>query len=404
MNLKILNSALANELFRGFYIERWNDRVRSMTLSEMDKHSHKLIVAYCIGKYEEMQGNKINWNLIFEDSILELLRRIVISDIKSPIYQEIKKDKDVFYKLNEFVFSKYENIIQSDNFRKKFHSFLFDEKQRNTLDYQVVDAAHIYASFWEYQLVKCVNPFQHQNTKIELEIRHRLDQYTNMKGIDNLVNNHSITNFVDLCGQLRFQLRWAQTPRVPKTSVLGHIMLVTALTYLISLDLNCCEKRLYNNFFGALFHDLPEAVTRDIISPVKRSSEKLDILITQLEKKLAEKEIFPYVEEEWIEELKYFTQDEFYNKIKNENNEIKKVSSKEVSEKYNQDIFCPFDGEVIRFADQFSAYLEAKESIEAGIKSKELVDACETIKSNYANKLICDLNFNELFDHSTTVG
>ena len=398
MKTKILNTAIANELFRGFYIERWNDRIRSMTLAEMDKHSHKLIIAYCIGKYEEMQGNKIDWNLIFDDSIFELLRRIIISDIKSPIYQEIKKDKEVFHKLNEFVFFRYENIIQNNNFKKKFYSFLFNENPRNSLDYRVIDAAHIYASFWEYQLVKCNNPFQHQNTKIELEIRHRLDKYADIKGIDNLINNHSITNFVDLCGQLRFQLRWAQTPRVPKTSVLGHIMLVTALTYLISLDLDCCEKRLYNNFFGALFHDLPEAVTRDIISPVKRSSENLDILITQLERKLAEKEIFPYVEEEWIEELKYFTQDEFYAKIKNENNEIKKVSTKEISEKYNQDIFCPFDGEIIKFADQFSAYLEAKKSIESGIKSQELVDACRSIKSNYAKKMFGDLSFEELFD------
>ncbi|MGZ7169402.1 MAG: HD domain-containing protein [Halobacteriota archaeon] len=31
-----------------------------------------------------------------------------------------------------------------------------------------------------------------------------------------------------------------------------------------------CYRRRFHNFFGGLFHDLPEALTRDIISPVKR--------------------------------------------------------------------------------------------------------------------------------------
>ena len=75
-------------------------------------------------------------------------------------------------------------------------------------------------------------------------------------------------------------------------------MLVAVFSYFLSLDLKVCDKRLFNNFFGGLFHDLPEVVTRDIISPVKRSSDKLDNLVTELEKQLAEKELFPYLEKE----------------------------------------------------------------------------------------------------------
>lgn len=392
----ILNSNIVNELFRGFYIERWNDRARSMTFTEIDKHGHKLIIAYCVGKYEEMQGYSVNWNLIFSDSIFELLRRIVISDIKSPIYQEIKQNKEVFKKLNEFIFSKYENIIENDKFKNDFYNFLFDDGNRTSLEHQIIDASHIYASYWEYQLIKCINPFQNQNAKIELEIWHRIDKYTNLRGIDNLINNHSIVNFIDLCGQLRFQVRWAQTPRVPKTSVLGHVMFVTTLTYLLSLSFECCDKRIYNNFFGALFHDLPEAVTRDIISPVKRSSEELDILIAKLERELAEKEIFPYLEKEWIDELKYFTQDEFANKIQI-NNTITKVSSENIFGKYNHNQFNPYDGEIIKFADQLAAYIEAKRSIEAGIKSKELIAACEDIKKRYGSATINNVQLSNLF-------
>jgi putative hydrolase of HD superfamily len=394
----ILNSKLANELFRGFYIERWNERARNMPFTEIDKHGHKLIIAYCIGKYEEMRGNFVDWNVIFQDSIFEFLRRIVISDIKSPIYQKIKQNKEVFKKLNEFVLSKYENIILDENFLKKFKSFLFYEVDRTNINYRIIDSSHIFASFWEFQFIKCANPFQHQNAKIEHEIFRKLYKYSDLSGIAKLLKNESITNFIDLCGQLRFQIRWAQTPRVPKTSVLGHIMLVTAFSYLISLDLQCCDKRLYNNFFGALFHDLAEAVTRDIISPVKRSSENLDNFIMELERDLAEKEIFPYVETDWIAELRYFTQNEFCNKIKlGQENVVEKLTTREISEKYNQNEFSAYDGEIIRFADHYAAYLEAKNSIEAGIKSKELIEASNEISEKYKSKTINNFALTELF-------
>ena len=59
-----VNSALANELFRAFHIQRWNDRLRPMDLYEMDKHAHKMIIAYCLGKYEEARGEVIDWTKI----------------------------------------------------------------------------------------------------------------------------------------------------------------------------------------------------------------------------------------------------------------------------------------------------------------------------------------------------
>jgi putative hydrolases of HD superfamily len=80
-------------------------------------------------------------------------------------------------------------------------------------------------------------------------------------------------NFIDMVGQLRFQKRWAHSPRVPETSVLGHMLIVAILSYLISLERRACPQRASNNYFAGLFHDLPEVLTRDIISPIKRSVE-----------------------------------------------------------------------------------------------------------------------------------
>ncbi|HPU23219.1 MAG TPA: HD domain-containing protein [Candidatus Kapabacteria bacterium] len=389
----IANFELINELFRGFHIQRWNDRVRPMNFSEIDKHSHKFIIAYVLGKYEEKAGKFVDWDKLIQNSIFEFLRRIVISDIKSPIYREIKKNKAVFQKLNEYIFEHLKDKIKNEKINNDLEKYLFREEE-NDLTNKIINAAHIYSSFWEFQIVRTSNPNNFQNLSIETELLQEIKKYTEppneLIGIKKLIERNSIANFIDLCGQLRFQIRWAQTPRVPQTSVLGHMLMVATLVYFFTADLDFCKRRMYNNFFCGLFHDLPEAVTRDIISPVKRSSPEFDKLISDLEKTLAEQEIFPHVEPDWIDELKYFTQNEFENKIKVNNTIETGLTNFEISEKYNKDEFCPLDGNIVRWADQLAAYLEAWHSINNGIKSQELVSSAISISNKYLNS---DINF-----------
>lgn len=394
----IVNVSLVNELFRGFHIQRWNDRVRPMEMIEMDKHAHKMIIAYCLGKYEEDNGKTIDWDEIIKDGIFELLRRIVISDIKSPIYAEVKKNKHVFKELNQYVFTQLEPKIENEKFLSELENFLLVENDRSELTYRILDAAHIYASYWEFQIIRQANPFNYQNVKIETSLLNRIDRFRDLIGITRLTNKHTIANFVDLAGQLRFQVRWAQIPRVPKTSVLGHTMLVATISYLFARENNACSKRLYNSFFGGLFHDLPEVVTRDIISPVKRSSPEFDSLIKNLEVELAQKEIYPLIEKEWHEEIKYFTVDEFDNKIEKDGRIIRdEISVDDLNDKYNADRYNPFDGELIRVADHLAAFLEAWNSCSAGIKTDELTNAAKSIKDHYKNKKFGKVSIQNLY-------
>ncbi|HRP01263.1 MAG TPA: HD domain-containing protein [Candidatus Kapabacteria bacterium] len=396
----IVNFSLVNELFRAYHIQRWNDRIRPMDLIEMDKHAHKMIIAYTIAKYEEDKGNSIDWQTLIKDGIYELIRRIVISDIKSPIYAEIKKNKTVFEELNKYVYRQVEPKIENVIIKNELQDFLFNDTEKNDLTKRVLDAAHIFSSFWEFQIIKQANPFSYQNIRIETELLNKINQYADLEGIQKLIHKHTISNFIDLCGQLRFQMRWAQVPRVPKTSVLGHILLVGIISYFFTRENEACDKRLYNAFFGGLFHDLPEAVTRDIISPVKRSSEEFDSLIKNLEQQLAEKEIFPLIDHNWLNEIKYFSIDEFDNKVEVEGKIINKdISIELLNTKYNQNSFNPYDGEIIRAADHLTAFLEAWNSCSAGIKTEELSQAAQNIKDMYKNKSLGNVAIKNLYSN-----
>ena len=58
-NISSFSFELAQEFFRGHNIERWNDTMRPMPFYEIDKHGHKLIIAYILARYEEKKVKRI---------------------------------------------------------------------------------------------------------------------------------------------------------------------------------------------------------------------------------------------------------------------------------------------------------------------------------------------------------
>ncbi len=143
-----------------------------------------------------------------------------------------------------------------------------------------------------------------------------------------------------------------------------------------------------NNFYCALFHDLPEALTRDIISPVKYSVSGLDDIISEYEIKMIEDEILPYVPSHIVGNFKYLLglhgdneKDEFLNKI----NE-KRIMVVDTLSTYNEDKYNAIDGVALKNCDRLSAFIEAVLSISHGVKSKELLQGKEFIKKTLKEK------------------
>ncbi|MGB9772000.1 MAG: HD domain-containing protein [Candidatus Kapaibacteriota bacterium] len=386
------------ELFKGFTVLRWNDKLRPIEFIEMDKHAHKMIIAWCLAKYEERKGNTVNWENIIRGGVFELLRRIVIRDIKNPIFFRIKKDyKDVYQKLNQWVYNYFEKLNLDNTLLEELHLYIVEENLIDDFSRYILDASHKYSSYLEFLLIRQLNPNGYEIEKIDREMLKDIENYLELDGMRRLITRQKISDFVELCGQLRFQVRWSQTPRIPKTSVLGHSMFVASAAYFLTRDNYPSARRLYNNFFGGLFHDLPETVTRDIISPVKTSSDDFAMIIHELEEKLMENEIFPLLEKEWVDEIKYFTTDEFLNKIVIDGNIVSVDTVHEITQHYNDDKFNPYDGQLVRAADHLSAYLEAKSSVDFGIRSDDLLSAIENLKKQYEIK-IGNINFKSIYN------
>lgn len=186
---------------------------------------------------------------------------------------------------------------------------------------------------------------------------------------------------------------------MPQTFVMGHMLVVAILSYFMTLELdNPCRKRLENNFFAGLFHDLPEVLTRDIVSPVKNSIKGLDSIISEIEDEQMCEVIYPLLPPSWHAEIEYYTQNEFDSKIIDDG-DIDMVTSDIINEKYNDDKYNPIDGQIIRGCDHLSAYIEAYMSLSYGIRSEQMMSGYEHLRERYANKIIGGIDFSKLFGY-----
>lgn len=391
----MIRKSLLLKVFDAAYIQRWNDRVRPVEFVELDKQAHKMVIAYFLGKFEE-GAEGFSWSEIIEGGLFELLQRIVLTDLKPPIFYRIKEDAHKYRQLNDWMYKELEPVLSplGRDFCTVFQEYFLDE--RENINRKILHAAHYYATQWEFNIIEKIHPHSFEMEKIKNRLREKQDEYQGLKGMEQLMLNENYRYFLDMCGQLRFQLRWANLHRVPKTSVMGHSLFVAILSYLFSLEIRACTKRCINNYFTGLFHDLPEVLTRDIISPVKRSIEGLSDLIREYEREQMEQEVYSLIPSAWHRDIRSFTEDEFQSVI-TLNNRTKKVSSDEINARYNDNHYNPRDGELVKAADSLAAFIEASVAIRNGSTSQGLTEAKLAIKSRFEKVTIAGINFGEIY-------
>lgn len=395
----MIRKPLLELLHESAHIQRWNDHIRPAGgFTELDKQAHKMILAYILAKFEEEDRQAaIDWRKLIEGGLFEFLHRIVLTDIKPPVFYELKKEHGE--RLDAWVLEQLKDTVDSisPEFYPNFIRYLKDPEY-SALEKKILKAAHYLASNWEFQIIYQFNAniFGVEDTKSRIESQ--LEEHSDLAGVQKISLSRQIRNFADLVGQLRFQQRWAQSPRVPETSVMGHMLVVAILAYLCSLEIGACHQRLCNNYFAGLFHDLPEVLTRDIISPVKSSVTGLDALIKKIESRQVEEKILPLLPPTWHSQLRYFIEDEFSNKVLLDGR-VETVGPDEISAKYNQDQFSPIDGEMIKGCDQLAAYIESSLSMACGITSRHLREGAQYLYARNRNKTIAGINFGQLFDY-----
>lgn len=397
-----IRKSLLQFIFSGSFMKRWNDKIRPMELVEIDKQAHKMITAWALflinteGMDEESRlalGEEI-----VEGGIFDYLYRLVITDIKPPVFYQIKNNRRDYQLLTKWVLRELEPRIAplGEGFRSRMTDYLMEPEEK-TLARRILTAAHLYASFSEFLLIESANYEDEALEEIRASFVDRLHELSaaGVKGVEELLlrREEPLGRFCAICGHLRFQKRWSQTPRVPETSVLGHMFLVAAFSWFFSLEQGTSRARRQNNFFSGLFHDLPELLTRDIISPVKRSAPEIADLIRRYEGQELNRLILEPLSRGGyhllVERLSYFlgleVGSEFKATIIREDG-IHPVTTDELIQHCDLDELDPKDGPMLKMCDHLAAFIEAHTALKNGISSEHLHQAVFRIRSRYQSE------------------
>jgi putative hydrolase of HD superfamily len=331
------------KIYEAASMQRWNDQIRTIEFTELDKQAHKMIVAYILGKCEQdHSGHEIDWIKIIETGFFDFLKRIILTDLKPPLIYKIKEDKRKYRKLNQWVFERinpYVEVLGKD-FVERLREHLYSAKE--DLETRIVNAAHFYITEWEFRILSQSSPPNFLFEEIDQSIKQEQEKYRGLDSRKFFHGNEKLNNFVDIAGQLRFQQRWSHLYRIPRTSVLGHMLIVAIFSYLFSYKTGSSREKRINNYFTGLFHDFPEVLTRDIIP------------------------------EGWHEDIRQYTENEFSD-----------TASR--------------DGSLVKGADDLAAYIEAYLTLKNGIKNESLTNAMKSLRNKYRNRGIMGIDFEEIY-------
>lgn len=396
----MIKKSLINLIYETASIQRWNDHIRPYVgFTELDKQAHKMFYAYVLAKCE---GEHVDMQKLIEGGITEFFHRSILTDIKPPIYHKLMAEKGP--QIDEWVISQLKTDMKGigGGFYDRLMKYL-REPEYAALEKKILKAAHYYASNWEFRIIYPLNKDTYDIEQVKAGTLRDLKGCNTFDGFTRFQRDAFLQDFCNLIGKLRYQLRWAKAVRLPQTFVMGHMLVVAILSYFMTLELDSpCKTRLVNNFFAGLFHDVPEALTRDIVSPIKKSVEGLGEILSEIEHEQMHSVVYPMLPKEWHAEIDYYTVNEFDSKI-TLNGTCRKSSSDEINEKYNDDKYNPIDGEIIRGCDHLSAYIEAFLSLSYGVRSEQMVSGYNQLRNGYRSKTIGGIDFSIPFGYYDAV-
>ena len=207
----MISAQLIEHIFKAASISRWNDYPKMTNLVELDKQAHKFIIAYFIAKLE----HNTDMNYIIEAGIFEFLARVVVTDIRPDVFHQMQKTKNE--QINAWVLTILEGLVkdvEGGKFLERMRRYLTHKDKAHAKERLILKAASYLATRWEFSIVYQTSKFLSDIDELKARVEEELEDYYELIGVRKIVMNQKLAKLVDLAGRLRFQKRWAQTPRI----------------------------------------------------------------------------------------------------------------------------------------------------------------------------------------------
>ena len=325
---------LLNLIFRGLSIRRWNNYPRIEEFTEDEHISLKLQIAFIVSKILQEEWNQINLSYIYKSIFWDSFFTFIYSDIKFDVKKHLKTNNpEIYQQLWKQISDFFETLNLPEQLIKDFNETIINKsdslfKQDKTIENNIIDFVKIFEIKLEVENNARFYPRSYQN--IPQIIDKKIQEYSEKIWFDKL---DSLEKYCSNLIKLKFAYRWNRMKRDYPVSVLAHLFLVFSFSYILWSLKNFDNKQLEEILNRSLLHDIPEALTWDVITPTKKAANWFTKALEKIEEELVDKYI-----------ISNFNNYKFKNDFKSY-------------------LLNPFDWEIwkiAKYADYLSAMFEAK--------------------------------------------
>ena len=298
--LTIKNLKAVNEVSKRLNnLRRWTNFITEGKYDEISKQALNCAVSFILATEAEKKGIVIIWERFPKIALYRAFQKAYVNyDTPEHILREICELGNIEFKeaFGEVTAKTIEGLTDEN-----FASWL--KEGCGTVEEEIYQAATKIATFLELKELQ-----RHMNGEYGMkyeEVVKSMAKYEKVPGFS-VVSDATSGYFklFDSISKLRNQNRWAAYSYLVDCSVLGHLFDTAIFAYLMALENGEEETVATKCFFMGIFHDVPEAFTRDIPSPIKDKIPGFRELTEKYELQMMERNVYPFISEDAANALK----------------------------------------------------------------------------------------------------
>lgn len=334
----MIGNLLKHMLTRGLSMKRWNNYPRIEDVSLLDNVWYTIHIALFLAHLEEKNGTKIDREFLMKRIIFNSFKSLIISDINSGTKDYIlRNDKNIFLAIENKAVEYILSLEAPEYFKIDMRETLYNTS--NTVELHIISASKRFAWYKECQVNEKVFTDMYEVPLKQIQKWFEED-IKNLKSMGELLKNDNFMKYLTHIRRLSHCTRWNQQKRIYPISVMSHLVVITFLTYIIVMIENNHGKNynMLDMLLRSIYHDIPEAITGDIITPTKKAVPWFVELLEKVEIDMMNDYLFYYIGDDYKNEVYNF-------------------------------MLHPFDGknwEIVKYADIMSSLLEAKVEVNYG--------------------------------------
>lgn len=288
---------------KGLSIKRWNNFPRVEDITPLDNAWFVIHIALFLSHLEEKNWKKVDKKYIIKKIIFDLFKTLVLSDINSWTRDYILKiDPKTMDDLENKVLD-YFLSMEGWDFLKKDIKEAFSNKE-DSLENRIILWAKKFA--WHQECVINARVFLYAYDVALDEIDNYLENNKDkLYSLKELLKNDNYKNYLSHIRRLSHAMRWSWKQRRYPVSVMSHLVIVTFISYVLANleNENGWEYDSFDIMIKSIYHDIPEAITWDIITPIKNSVPEFRKTLEKVEEKMMNDYFFVYVDEQYKKEI-----------------------------------------------------------------------------------------------------